>query len=229
MTQSVQDFSEQLADTVQTRSQHVIRIEGRPRHASSGIVWSREGYIVTANYAVEFESPIIVGLPDGERVSAELVGRDHGTDIALLKITDEVELSAPAWTSLEGLRLGHMLTVIARPGRTARCAMGVVSTLSGRWQTPYGGFLDRYIQTDCLTRPGFSGGLVIDVHGMTIGMITAGLLHRDHIVVPVSTVRDAVERILAGGGELEGADEELFGERNAHRSEILDESRDPDE
>lgn len=195
MSYAAANLSEVIADMVQARSQHVVRVEGRPRHASSGIVWSREGLIVTANYAVEFEDQIAVGLPGGERVPAELIGRDPGTDVALLRVHG-VPLNPAPWGSVDGVRLGHMVLMLARPGRTPRTAMGVVSTLSGQWQTPYGGLLDRYIQTDCLTRPGYSGGLLVDVQGRTIGMITAGLLHRDHIIVTSNTLRQAVSRIL---------------------------------
>lgn len=199
MSVSIGDLSEQLADIVHTRSHHVVRVEGRARHASSGVVWSRDGLILTSNYTVEFEEDLQIGLADGSRVSAHLVGRDPGTDLALLRV-EGVELSPPQWTLSDRARLGHIILTLARPGRTSRVAMGVISTLSGRWEVLPGIEIDRFIQTDCVTRAGFSGALVIDVSGMPIGLFSAGLLERDHVVLPVSTLQRAVSRILQGDG-----------------------------
>jgi len=215
MQPSLAAISEQVADLAQTSGQHVVRVEGRSHLASSGILWSREGLIVTSNYALHFDEGIFVGLASGERVPATLVGRDPGTDVALLEIAvDDLDINPPGWTTTQGTRLGHMLLVLARPGRTLRCSSGVVSTLSGQWQTPFGGVLNRYIQTDAITRAGFSGGLVVDVAGRTLGMITSGLLDRDHIIVPTTTLGAAIVRILEGeeadlgaeAGEEEGAE-----------------------
>ena len=199
MQPSLAAISEQIADLAQTAGQHVVRVEGRSHLASSGILWSREGLIITSNYALHFDDDIFVGLANGARVPATLVGRDPGTDVALLEIsTEDLDINPPGWTTTQGTRLGHMLLVLARPGRTLRCSSGVVTTLSGQWQTPFGGVLNRYIQTDALTRAGFSGGLVVDVAGRTLGMITSGLLDRDHIIVPTTTLGAAIVRILEG-------------------------------
>ena len=194
---SLAAFSEQLADLVQTSGQHVVRVEGRPHVPSSGIIWSKEGLILTSNYSLHYDEEIFVGLPSGERVEARLIGRDEGTDVALLELVgDHFELTPPPWTTSQGARLGHMLMILARPGRTLRSASGVISTLSGQWETPYGGVLSSFMQTDSITRAGFSGGLVVDVAGRTLGMITAGLLDRDHIIVPTTSLGQAIVRIL---------------------------------
>ena len=179
------------------RAHHVVRVEGRARHASSGIVWSRDGLILASNYTIEFEDDILVGTADGSRHPAQLVGRDPGTDIALLRV-EGADLMPPPWTLSDSARLGHLILTLARPGRTPRVALGVISTLSGRWEVMPGVEIDRFIQTDCVTRAGFSGSLVLDVNGMPVGMFSAGLLERDHVVLPVSTLQRSVSRILHG-------------------------------
>lgn len=220
-------ISEQLADLAQTSGQHIVRVEGRNHLASSGIVWSREGLIVTSNYALHFDEEIFIGLPNGDRVPATLIGRDPGTDVALLEVAvndDEDEaLTPPAWTTTQGTRLGHMILVLARPGRTLRCSSGIISTLSGQWRTPYGGILNRYVQTDAITRAGFSGGLVVDVAGRTVGMITSGLLDRDHIIVPTTTLGAAIVRILEGedGTDSEGDEDSEQASSMTHQGGAL--------
>jgi S1-C subfamily serine protease len=198
MSTSLGDFSEQLADLIHEHSSCVVRVEGRTRHASSGIIWSSDGYILTSNYTVEFEDEVIVGLPDGERHPAVLVGRDPGTDLALLKLELEegVTLDAPTWMDQEEVRLGQIILTLARPGRTLRSAMGIISTLSGRWAVLPGVEIERFIQSDCVTRAGFSGSLVINVNGGAVGVLSAGLLDRDHVILPSSTLEQAVSRIL---------------------------------
>src|SRR5690348_15382278 len=77
--------SQQLATTVETFGPRVVRIEGRRRRPSSGIVWSSEGLIVAAHHTLEREEGISVGLADGRAVPARLVGRDPSTDVAVLQ------------------------------------------------------------------------------------------------------------------------------------------------
>ena len=199
MGASLADFSEELCTLVQTCSNFVVRIEGRARHASTGVIWSSDGYVLTSNYTVEYNDAVVVGLPDGSRRSAELIGRDAGTDLALLKLELEHEderFAVPDWAAQEEIKLGHIVLTLARPGRTLRSAMGIISTLSGRWAVLPGVEIERFIQSDCVTRAGFSGSLVSHVDGKAFGILSAGLLERDHVILPSSTLHQAVARIL---------------------------------
>ncbi len=199
MGYSLSDFSDELCQLVQTSSDYVVRVEGRPRHASSGVIWSSDGYILTSNYTVEFEDGLMIGMPDGTRREATLVGRDPGTDLALLKIESSQEgevFSVPDWAPQEEIRLGQIMITLARPGRTLRSAMGIISTLSGRWAVIPGVEIERFIQSDCVTRAGFSGSLVVSSNGQAMGILSAGLLERDHVILPSSTLHQAVARIL---------------------------------
>ena len=197
MSVSLGDFSSQLARLTQDRSRFVVRVEGRARHASTGVLWSSDGYVLTSNYTVEFEDQIAVGLPDGTTHTATLVGRDPGTDLALLKFDQEIaELHVPEWLPQEEIALGQVILTLARPGRTLRAAMGIVSTMSGRWAVLPGVEIERFIQSDCVTRAGFSGSLIVDAEGRALGILSAGLLDRDHVILPSSTLEQAVGRIL---------------------------------
>src|SRR5215213_10087557 len=77
-------FSDALADAVAQAGRSIVRVDGRQRQPASGIVWSSDGLIVTADHVVERDDDLQVGLPDGTTVRATLVGRDAGSDLALL-------------------------------------------------------------------------------------------------------------------------------------------------
>src|SRR3990172_3870228 len=79
------DLSQALAETVEKAGTSVVRVDGRRRLPASGIVWNAEGVIITSHHVLESDEGIQVGFPNGETVPAELVGRDHTTDLAVLR------------------------------------------------------------------------------------------------------------------------------------------------
>ena len=198
MTGTLAQFSSALAGTVAASTPYVVRVEGRQRLAASGIVWSADGLIVTSHHVLERDDGLRVGLASGEVVSATLVGRDPTTDIALLR-TDASDLGAPALTEPDSLKVGHLVLALGRPGKTVRATLGIVSALGDSWRTPMGGRLDRYLQTDVVMYPGFSGGPLVDADGAVIGVNTTALLRGVNITIPVPTVRTSVESLLAHG------------------------------
>jgi serine protease DegQ len=192
------DLSEALASTVEKNDPSVIRVEAGRRMPSTGVVWSKEGLAVTAHHAVEREEEIEVGLSDGRTLDATLVGRDPGTDVAVLRVAAN-DLAAPAWSHAETVKVGHLALAVARPGRSARASMGIVSALGGEWRTPAGGRMDRYLQTDISLQPGFSGSLLADLNGNGLGMNTSGLWRGHSLAVPTATLRRVVETLVAHG------------------------------
>jgi S1-C subfamily serine protease len=85
-TGALTSFSDELANAVETAAVSVVRVEARRGNASSGIIWSKDGHIITADHALEKEEDIAIGLGDGRTTTAKLLARDPGTDLALLKI-----------------------------------------------------------------------------------------------------------------------------------------------
>ena len=76
---------------------------------------------------------------------------------------------------------------------------GVLSALGGSWRTPAGGQLDRYVQTDVVMYPGFSGGPLVDSGGQFIGLNTSGLLRGISMTLPATNLRQVTETLLAHG------------------------------
>ena len=198
------ELSDQLAAVVESSAPSVVRVDARPRWPSSGVVWSSDGTIVTAAHAIEREEEIEVVLADGTTLPAELKGRDEGTDVAVLKVAAS-GLPRPAWSGLEGTKVGQLVLALSRPGKTARATSGIVSALGdSAWRTPAGGKLERYLQTDIALQPGFSGGLLVNAHGHALGLDTSGILREHALAVPTETVARVVEEVLAHGSVRRG-------------------------
>jgi S1-C subfamily serine protease len=193
----VPDVSEALAAAVERTGAAVVRVQGRRGAPSSGVAWS-EDVIVTADHVVEADEDVGVGLPDGSAARADVIGRDPGTDLAALRV-DGARLSPPRWGDLDGLKVGHLVLAVSRPGRTAQARLGIVAALGEAWRAPAGGRLDRYLQSDVALHAGFSGSALVDATGGLRGLNTTGLLRATAMAVPATTVRRVVESLLAHG------------------------------
>lgn len=197
MANVLAELSEALSQTVETAGPGVVRVEGRRRLPATGIVWADGGIIITANHVVKKENKIRVGLPDGQLVKASLVGRDPSTDLAVVK-AEETDL-APAERAGDELQVGHIVLALGRPGRTVQATMGIVSALGDNWRTRIGGHIDRYLQTDVVMYPGFSGGPLVNAHGQVLGLNTSALLRGVSLAIPTTTLARVATALLADG------------------------------
>lgn len=197
MSSVLADFSNGLADAAQTAGQSIVRVDARERMPASGIAWSTD-LIVTAHHVVESDEGIGIGLPDGSEASAVLVGRDPTTDLALLRVSG-ASLTPPTWLEDSDLRVGQLALALGRPGRTVQATLGVISALGDGWRTGAGGLIDRYVQTDVVMYPGFSGGPLVDVAGRVAGLNSSALARGVSVSLPTATVRRVAEALLAHG------------------------------
>jgi S1-C subfamily serine protease len=192
------DLSNVLSSATEYAGAGIVRVEARPRMPATGIVWSADGVIVTAHHVVEQDENIGIGLPDGTTTTAKLVGRDPTTDIAVLR-AESKNLTPRTWVDMNTLKVGHLVLALGRPEQTVMATLGVVSALGESWRTPAGGRIDRYLQTDVVMYPGFSGGPLVDANGQFIGLNTSALLRGVSMAVPLDTLRKVVETLLTKG------------------------------
>jgi S1-C subfamily serine protease len=197
MVTVLQNLSNDLAAAVEAVGPGIVRIEGRKRMSASGIVWSADGVILTAHHVVTRDENLRVGLPNGDTANATLVGRDPSTDLAVLRVSGT--LQPPTFAPVESLRVGQIVLALGRPGRTVQATLGVISALGESWRTPSGGQIDRYVQTDVVMYPGFSGGPLIGASGEVLGLNTSALLRGATVAIPTPTLRRVVETLLAHG------------------------------
>ena len=165
-------LSEDLVGLVASVERSVVQVDARDRQTASGVVWSADGLIVTADHVVQREEGIHVGLPDGRTVSATLVGRDPNTDVALLR-AEATDLVVPSWGDVAELGVGQLTLAVARPSGTPMATIGVVSAFTTA-STRRGQALD-VVQTDVTLYPGFSGGALVDAHGHVVGLNSSAL------------------------------------------------------
>jgi S1-C subfamily serine protease len=191
-------LSNELADAVARASRSVVTVYARRRMPGSGIVWSQDGTIVTANHVVERDDDLLVDLGDGENRPATLVGRDPGSDISVLRL--EGAEVVPAKGAEREPRPGNLALAVGRPGKNGPVAsLGVISVVGGAWRTSEGGSIERFIRSDAAMLPGFSGGPLIDTTGATIGMNSSGVGRRGGLTIPWEALGSIVSAIGAHG------------------------------
>jgi len=137
-------------------------------------------------------------MPDGGEHAADLAGRDPGSDLALLRLSG-VELSV-AVKAGEEARVGQLALALGRPSMEGiQASLGVVSALGGPVRTGRGGFLERYLRTDTIPYPGFSGGPLVDASGEVLGINTSGLWQGGSLTIPAGLAWSIAEILSQDG------------------------------
>jgi len=195
---NLSSLSGDLASIVESVGRGVVQVDARRGIAGSGVVWTSKNLVVTANHVLTRDENIHVGVGGGTTLEAALVGRDTTTDLALLRLEKEVDISLE-WAAISDLKVGHLVLPLGRPGKTVRAGLGVISVLGESWRTNAGAIIDNYIETDASAFPGFSGGPLVTAEGKVIGVITSGLVRESTVIVPGSTIKSVVDELLKRG------------------------------
>ena len=134
---------------------------------------------------------------------AEVIGRDPGTDVAVLRVAGG-GLTPAAFRDRAGLAVGNLALALGRPGRSVRASLRAIGVLGPSVRTPHGGKLDHFVESDRQIPRGFAGGPLIDADGAVIGMNTRTLLRGEDIAVPTATLQRVVAELVAHGGVRRG-------------------------
>jgi S1-C subfamily serine protease len=198
MTQVWQQLSKEISKAVEEAGKSIVAVDGRSGHTSSGIVWRRDS-IITAAHAIRQDTNIGIVFAPGRSVVARLAGRDRGTDLALLKLDEEIEMAPAQFGETSSLSLGELSVAVARTRRgNIVASAGIISGLMGEWQVGRTR-IDQFIRPDLNLYPGFSGGALVDSTGHVLGLNTSGLLRGKSITIPASTVSRVAEEIASRG------------------------------
>ncbi len=168
----------------------------------SGVIVSKQGYILTNNHVVEGANDIEVDLQDGRHVRATIVGTDPDTDLAVLRIELE-DLPVITLGDTSQIAVGDAVLAIGNPfGVGQTVTSGIVSAL-GRNKLGINTF-ENFIQTDAAINPGNSGGALVNEHGQLVGINTA-IYSRSGgslgigFAIPVNTARQVMESLITDG------------------------------
>lgn len=146
------------------------RAPRRSQALGSGFVISEDGFIVTNNHVIEGADEIMIEFRTGLELSAELVGTDPTTDIALLRVDSDVPLAHVPFGVASEHRVGDWVMVMGNPlGQGFSVSVGVVSAFGRALSGSY----DDFIQTDAAINQGNSGGPLFNLDGEVIGVNTA--------------------------------------------------------
>ena len=189
--------SDALAAVVAGAAPSVVRVEARKRGNASGVAWSADGLVLASDHTVQRDDDLRVGLPSGDVVGAELVGRDPTTDLALLRT--DAALTPPTWAEPDALGVGSLVLSVGRHDADAQTALGVVTRRGGPWRTGAGGAVDAFVQTDVDVYPGFSGSAVVDARGRFVGLGTSHFGRRAALALPAPTLRRVAEALAEHG------------------------------
>lgn len=195
-------LSDAMANAVEVAGAGTVMVNGRRRLPASGIAFASD-LILTANHVLEREEDIPVILPDGSEFSSRLAGRDPGSDLAVLRL--EKSVAALAIPASEEAHVGQIVLALGRPSPNGiQASLGVVSAIGGPVRTGRGGLLERYIRTDAIPYPGFSGGPLVDSSGKVLGMNTSGLSRGASLVVPAGLAWQLAESLAKHGSVRRG-------------------------
>ncbi len=175
--------------------------------SGSGVIMSKDGYIITNQHVVADGNKYTVILSDNTQYVAELVGADEKTDLAVLKIDPKEDLTAAEFGSSDALQVGDRCYAIGSPGGVEfqnTFTGGYISaidrdvTINDRVMT--------LIQTDTAINPGSSGGALINSYSQVIGITSSKLSSSSEasyegmgFAIPMSTVQEIVDQLIANG------------------------------
>ena len=190
------ELSEAMASAAEQAGKSTVLVDARHRIPASGIAFAKD-MILTADHVVERDEDIKILLGDGTESTARLIGRDPGTDLAVLKL--DSASATPADLAKTPARVGQFVLAIGRPSkRGIESSFGTVNAIGGPVRTGRGGMLESYIKTDVVSYPGFSGGPLINGEGQVFGINTSGF-GSGAITIPADVAWKVAETLAKHG------------------------------
>lgn len=177
--------------------------------SGSGVIMSADGYIITNDHVVADAQSVSVQLSDGTQMDAQIIGTDEQTDLAVIKVEPESELTPAEFGNSDDLQPGEYAYAIGSPGgvQFANTITGGRISAINRDVT----INDRVmtlIQTDASINPGNSGGALINKYGQVVGITSAKLsssafsdttIEGMGFAIPINTAKDIVDELIANG------------------------------
>ncbi|MDT0687288.1 trypsin-like peptidase domain-containing protein [Autumnicola psychrophila] len=185
------------------------RSEGKAvQGAGSGVIITPDGYIVTNNHVIEGASELEVTLNNNQTYTAEVIGTDKASDIALLKVDAEGLEYIPFGNS-NNVKLGEWVLAVGNPFNLKSTVTAGIVSAKARDLNPADAIPQSFIQTDAAINPGNSGGALVNINGELIGINTAitsktGSYVGYAFAVPSNNARKIVEDIMEYGDVQQG-------------------------
>ena len=178
-----------------------FKVPEEEKGTGSGIIISKDGYIITNNHVVENATKVTVGLQDRRSFDAKVIGTDPLTDLAVIKI-DADNLPVAFLGNSDSLKVGQWVMAIGNPlALNMTVTAGIVSAVNrgslGLIKDSYG--VEDFIQTDAAINPGNSGGALVDLSGAVIGVNSAIASGRTGFAIPINLAKSVAKDLIAHG------------------------------
>lgn len=178
--------------------------------AGSGVIISKDGYILTNNHVVDFADEVSVKMIDGKEYKATIVGRDPSTDLAVIKV-DANNLPTLEYADSDKARVGEWVLAVGNPFEylTSTVTAGIISAKGRDLNIIQGSkTIEQFIQTDAAINPGNSGGALVDATGKLLGINTAiasqtGSYSGYSFAIPVNLAISIANDIMKNGEDIE--------------------------
>jgi S1-C subfamily serine protease len=173
--------------------------------AGSASVLTSDGYLLTSAHVVEGVNTVSAAFSDGSEVTADVVGRDAFSDLAVLRARGEVP-SPVSLGDAAKLQVGQLVVAVGNPlGLAGSVTAGIISALGRSLPTKQGRVVDEVIQTDAALNPGNSGGVLADSRGRMIGVNTAVAGIGVGLAVPINETTQRIISALMTSGRVRRA------------------------
>jgi S1-C subfamily serine protease len=190
-------LSESFSQTIDAMTGSIVAIYAGGRSTSSGVVW-RPGLVVTTHSGLGHREKAKV-IHAGEPIDAEVIGRDAGTDLAILRLPSE-ELKPADKASQSDLHAGDIVLSIGRSRLgDISASSGIIARTGSAWRTSRGGQIDRLIRPDVFLYVGQSGSALVDRNRQVIGINSQALARLAVITIPAQTIDRVVDAVLERG------------------------------
>jgi len=179
---TLNDFSNELSAAVERGGTGIVLVDARHRYPASGIVYTPD-LVLTADHVITREENLRVSNADNKSFSVTVAGRDSGSDLALLRLSEKS--LTPVKVAKAAPKVGQLVMALGRPSNEGvQASWGIITAIGGPARTGRGGLLEEYIQTETTSYPGFSGGPLIDTNGEILGLNTSGLTRGMALTIP---------------------------------------------
>jgi len=191
------ELSKELEGAAAKAGAFTVLVDARKRFPASGIAMASD-LVLTAEHVVARDADIKVQTAEGQVLPATIAGRDPGSDLAVLRVAEKVLPSATV--SASGAKVGQVVLALGRPSSDGiQVSWGIVIAIGGPARTGRGGLLDKYLQSETIPYPGFSGGPLTDVDGRVLGLNTSGLTSGGSLTIPVDVAWPIAEALATHG------------------------------
>jgi S1-C subfamily serine protease len=173
--------------------------------AGSASVLTGDGFLLTSAHVVEGVSTVTAAFSDGSEVTADVVGKDAFSDLAVLRARAEVPTPVTLGDATK-LQVGQLVVAVGNPlGLAGSVTAGIISALGRSLPTRQGRVVDEVIQTDAALNPGNSGGVLADSRGRMIGVNTAVAGVGVGLAVPINETTERIISALMTNGRVRRA------------------------